>query len=86
MIKYVCWSGDVISSDGQLHHISAHRLPELYGVPYNECIFCDYERPETYLGKDMTFLTGLYPRNDGNYKLPDRLVKNRKGLEGDDKS
>jgi len=72
MIKYVCWGGEVYSSDGDVHYISAHKLPRLYGVPYNQCIFCDHNYPETYLGRDLTDLINLHPRSNGDYILEKR--------------
>jgi len=69
--KYVCYAGTVFSqSDSDEHFISAHRIPELYGVNPEECVFVDPNRPETYRGKDLKMLIGLYPRSSGIYDLP----------------
>ena len=63
--KYVLHPGEVISrNDAQIHHISAIRLADLYGVDPRECIVAGP-------GIRMDDAIHLYPRSDGNYRLPD---------------
>lgn len=68
MIKYAVYPGEVKSkSDGDTHLITASQLMSLYRVNPKECVVIDFERPETYLGRDVSNLIKLYPREDGNY-------------------
>lgn len=68
--KYVCIGGYVFSGDGDHHFIPSGRLPQLYGVPKEECIFLVNE--EWAKGCDFSEyseFTVLRPRSDGNYTL-----------------
>jgi hypothetical protein len=63
--------------DGQQHYIGARTLMRLYGVNPAECVVWDRERPETFLGRDVSGLIPLYPqRYWRNYKLPEEKPEN----------
>lgn len=69
--KYICYGGDVASTnDGQRHHIPAQHLPELYGVPLDECLIINPARPIAMHGVDTAGLIPLRPDPTGEYKLP----------------
>jgi hypothetical protein len=71
VIKYVVHPGFVTScNDGQEHYITARDLVRLYGVNPAECGAVWPDDPSAIVGCDMTTLVHLYPRNDGDYKLP----------------
>lgn len=70
MIKYAVYPGHVRSvNDDDTHFISFTQLCRLYGVNREECV----NMHDTYkrMGVDTTNLTKLYPRSDGDYRLPD---------------
>ncbi len=73
MKKYLLCPGPVTSKiDGDRHHISASDLARLYGVQMSECVV----RSESLIstrGRGLNENNGLielWPRYDGNYKLP----------------
>lgn len=67
--KYVVCPGGIKSQyDGDLHHISAGRLMELYRVDPKDCFIMD--SPEKMLGFRWEDYIQLRPRSDGNYELP----------------
>jgi len=67
---YVLSAGEIKAKDGDRHYISAGQLQRLYGVNPADCI--DHPIGSKARGwvppSDAIF---LYPRNDGNYKLPE---------------
>lgn len=65
--KYLCLGGAVLSADGDCHKISAQKLPELYGVPFNECVFVEVNEPHTYAHHCRQGLIVLTPLSDGKY-------------------
>jgi hypothetical protein len=76
-VKYLVCPGIVKSvNDGQHHYIGPNMLMHLYGVKYDECKI--YEPSPNWLPIDyeLSFerninLIKLYPRSDGNYKIPE---------------
>ena len=71
MKKHNVWPGFVISrSDGERHYISGLQLVELYKVPLPECIIVISPWDHYGLRRNDKELIHLFPRNDGNYKLP----------------
>jgi hypothetical protein len=66
MKKYVLHPGTVVSQcDGDIHYVDSVRLADLYGVRLYECVTWDH--------RTMTRQDGqihLYPRDDGDYRLP----------------
>jgi len=70
--KYILYGGYIQSStDGQSHYISARMLCNLYGLNPEECYF--YNSNEKGIRKNKKSypdLPVLFPRSDGNYKLP----------------
>lgn len=72
--KYIVYPGTVKStSDGQRHYLNAARLIDLYRVNPAECIIAK-ANDTWYRGYDPEYLkslTKLYPREDGNYTLPE---------------
>ena len=67
---YVLSGGEVVAKDGDRHYISAWQLPKLYGVNRSDCIAHPVgSKARGWIPpKDAIF---LWPRNDGNYKLPE---------------
>jgi hypothetical protein len=74
--KYRCLGGWVTSrSDGDRHFISARRVAELYHINPAECIFVNPEDAPDYepqRGYDLSTLTDLWPKEDGNYVLKEK--------------
>lgn len=70
--KYLVIPGIVTSKfDGEQHYIDSYRLTRLYGVKTEECVFAHHLGP----GTDPVWLESLIqltPRQDGNYKLPEK--------------
>lgn len=70
---YRCLGGWITSrSDGDRHFISASKVAELYRVNPSECIFInpeDHPNYEPQKGYDLSQLTDLWPREDGDYTL-----------------
>ena len=65
-VRYVVYPGYITSkNDGQFHYITAAKLMQLYKVNPRECIVY-----RENLGLDVSKLTQLHPRYDGNYKVP----------------
>jgi hypothetical protein len=68
--KYALHAGEVVSvNDGDVHYIGAARLAALYGIPLSECIV--WREGDDYLNDYFAFIH-LYPRKDGDYRLPTR--------------
>ena len=73
-MKYVLVEGDVKSRDGDIHHISSHRLIELYGLNPKKCIFDEKIRNERleiinrYPEVADEDYVWLEPRSEGDYK------------------
>jgi hypothetical protein len=67
-LRYVLHPGYVISAyDSQEHFISGHRLAGLYGLHFaSRNVICGDRRGYRDLPGDIH----LYPRYDGNYRLP----------------
>lgn len=66
---YVIYPGQVVSkTDGDVHHISAPRLAELYQVPLALCHISRHDATPYDLRR-YEHLTALTPRYDGNYSL-----------------
>lgn len=66
--KYICFSGEVISKDGDMHKVNAINLPFLYGVNPDECLFVTSER--SLIGSDPEYIENLIhlnPKSEGNY-------------------
>lgn len=74
--KYLVYGGWVVSQkDWQEHYVPAHRVPGLYNVNPDECVFSGHSWPpglqKTLLSPEETRdLIYLYPRSDGNYTIP----------------
>ena len=66
-MKYVLVAGDVKSKDGDIHHISAYKLAELYELNPKECIFDNYLDEFEFFGTDENQIW-LEPRSEGDYK------------------
>lgn len=64
--------GDILYLPTGPEFVSAPYLAYLYGLPRQDCIFVDINRPQTLIG--LPKLPKLYPRYDGNYKLPEDMV------------
>jgi hypothetical protein len=78
--RWAIHPGFVISrSDGQRHYVGARQLADLYGVPFAECVVVDIERPEGYLGKDLSGLVHLHVKYDGNYPKNNLITLSRGG-------
>lgn len=72
--KYVLHPGHVISkNDGQSHFVSAARLADLYGVSLRDCINADAPEYLAVQHSSASF-THLYPRRDGDYRVPGRAA------------
>ena len=68
MKKYMCFGGTVVSrTDGDIHHIPAHRVAQLYQVPHRECVYVEQDQPTPH---GYNGLKHLHPRSDGDYCLP----------------
>ena len=61
--------------DGQRHFVSMSQLVDLYQLRIDEVTMWDSEKPESFLAKKWGDYIHLFPREDGNYKLPEELVK-----------
>ena len=71
--KYRCLGGWVTSlADHDRHYIPASRLPGLYGVDPQECIFININDDvfEKQRGYDLSTLIDLWPDSTGKYILP----------------
>lgn len=75
--QYVLHPGYVFSEDDKPHFIDARRLANLYGVIIEKAIVYKkemaYTMPNNFFQGANNFnnYVHLYPRTDGNYKLPD---------------
>jgi hypothetical protein len=71
-MTYVLFPGEVTSrTDGQEHYITAPELARLYGVEYAKCkVVYRYEESSIRGYRKQPNDVELYPRYDGNYKLP----------------
>ena len=68
MKKYICFSGEVVSEDGDIHRVSCRKLPFLYGVNPRFCLFVDSENDlRGYSEEYLESLIWLSPRSDGSY-------------------
>lgn len=80
MKKYLVISGPVRSQyDGEIHHIAAGRLIELYRVKPAECVV--YQHEAVYSAHDLASfekLDVLAPSPSGDYRLP--MVRQRSRL------
>ncbi len=76
MKKYLLCPATVTSkTDGDEHYISASDIARLYGVPMSECLVRPSPGSERTLGwNEKHGLVELWPRYDGNYKLPPNKV------------
>ncbi len=64
--RFIVIGGRVYSStDGQIHHVGARELCQLYGVIPAECVLTD-ERSDI---EGLPDLPVLRPRHDGQYRL-----------------
>ena len=78
-VRYLLCPGLVRSkADGQSHHVPAMQLAGLYGVPLSACVILPGARPGDRLLRSALLarvacgeLVALYPRYDGDYRLPD---------------
>jgi len=71
--KYLVFGGLVKSkTDGDIHYIPAHKVCKLYGLnPHAPNVrLASQDVPATYIRDDNSWIM-LYPRLDGNYKLPE---------------
>lgn len=70
MKKYICQGGDIIAKDGNVHYISAKKLPQLYKINPDECIFIE-KNEKVFLcrGSGKNSMVILLPKSDGNYNL-----------------
>lgn len=66
--KYICFSNNVISRDGDFHRVHAVNLPFLYGVDPAECVFI--HNITSLMGMTEDYIMGLIhlnPKSDGSY-------------------
>lgn len=76
IVKYCLFPGTIQSSnDGQEHYIGPHQLAHLYGVKMRECIIAKETEPAP------PDLIHLYPRYNGDYRLPGELLLDRRRLD-----
>ena len=67
--KYLCHGGYVRSRhDGEIHYVSARRMPQLYGVDPAECMFTMSEGARPYFAPP--WLIDLVPDPTGQYVVP----------------
>lgn len=64
-IKYICFSNEVISRDGDIHLVHARYLPRLYKVDPNECVFVTTD--SGLIGLNLENHIHLNPKSDGRY-------------------
>lgn len=75
-IEIVLCPGNVISkNDGQVHYINARKLAMLYGVDYSACVIYDTNKPESLSFRKKENQVFLHPREDGNYKRFEHLLR-----------
>ena len=75
-IEIVLCPGSVISkNDGQRHYINARKLAMLYEVDYSTCVIYDPSKPESLSFKKKENQVFLCPREDGNYKRFEHLLR-----------
>ena len=75
MKRYICLGGGITSrADGDYHYIPATRLPELYKVNPDECIFVEESEDFGRKTRGCRDLIVLYPRSDGAYIVPKTLT------------
>ena len=71
MKKYILHPGHIDSKfDSDTHFISGQMLMRLYKLNPENCIILNYENPTNIEGYDSNQFIHLYPKYDGNYKLP----------------
>lgn len=73
MKKYLL-IGDYVFSKGddERHYITSSMLSRLYNLKQSECVFADFEKPQTWLGYDN--LIELYPDYNGNYSVNNIII------------
>lgn len=70
MKRYILFPGRVRSrTDGDIHFVGAVKLARLYGVPLDKCLVVRGDNYRYY--KKLPGDICLFPRSDGNYKLPE---------------
>lgn len=70
--RYVLHPGDVISRhDGHGHYIDSQTLAHLYGVDRAQCVIYADDPNWVELPHDVH----LFPRNDGDYRLPEQAER-----------
>lgn len=71
-IKYLCIGGNIFDKFGGVHFVGARKLPSLYKVSPENCIFADKEEELAEYEVDyLKKLLVLMPRSDGKYTTPD---------------
>lgn len=75
--KYVIWAGTVDNIEGKREWVDCDKLCELYGVNPKECLMVHdiHDDLDKYSIKLIERCIHLYPRNDGNYKVPKTQAK-----------
>lgn len=69
-MRYILHSANICSkTDGQSHFISCHKLMKLYGLNKKDCYFIN-NLDDTLGFKNQNGDIHLFPRYDGNYRLP----------------
>ena len=77
--RYLLCPGLVRSRiDGDVHHVTATQLAQLYGVPLSDCVVLPAQSPAHHRERMALMervrlgeLIGLTPRFNGDYQLPD---------------
>lgn len=82
--KYALYPGEMESkNDGQVHQITAGDLCRLYGVRLDECVIVmprHYRMPiYRHFIERASKLIALYPRYDGDYRLPPEPISIKDG-------
>lgn len=73
---YAIHPGEVRAKDGDIHFITAKQLMDLYEVSPNMCCIVKDGWDRGYNPEFKYQFTHLYPRQDGNYKLPPISINN----------
>jgi hypothetical protein len=82
--NYACFTGNILVN-GKTYTIQAEDLPELYDVPFKECLFVKTiqkwnKSPDTCINQHNCII--LTPLANGNYKKHLCILKLKKLLEG----
>lgn len=81
-IHFVLHPGTIRSAtDGDIHWINATRLAGLYGVPLSKCTIAG--RPDSRGYQERCGDIHLYPREDGDYRLPEEATMKAKVCKED---